>query len=88
MSDQQELKDMPKKDLTKKFGAELGGALLKLINAWEKLQDFKQKVTDAKDELMPIMLKQKEFEIKVDGKVIRYKEGEDHINVSRQPNKE
>lgn len=90
MDEQPELQDMPKKDLKKKFGEKLGGALLKCIDTWEKMQSCKQKMSDAKEELMPILLEQKKEkeEIKVAGLIFRYKEGEDHINISRQPNKE
>ena len=88
VENQQELENMPKKDLKKKFGEALGGALLKMIEAWRKMQDFKEKVSSAKEEVLPLMKKENHVEIKVDGLKVKFREGEEGVTISKEPNKE
>lgn len=77
---QQELTQVAQTELDKKIEV--------LVEEYEVLSVQKEKVGNLKEELMPMMKKAKRWEIKSGGFKIRYREGEDGITISKEPNKE
>ena len=78
---QEELVGMPDK-------TELAKQCESLIEAWEELQEKKDKVAKIKDLVLEAMEKEKKYKITIDKIVIEYKESKEGVTVKREPNRE
>ena len=78
---QPEIPNMPEK-------SPIGKAASELLAEWETLQAQKEKVSKAKEKLLPMMKKAGKLEFKIGGRIIKYRETAEGITVAKEPNKE